>query len=87
MKYQVHWIHTQIGIRDIHGTYDTLEKAEQSIFNWWQLNGFEPYYVRKWTNDGVTTFDYGSHYMFYEIYEIEDKIFKRQLELVVKGAE
>ncbi|EUJ24336.1 hypothetical protein MFLO_15653 [Listeria floridensis FSL S10-1187] len=72
---------------NIHGTYATFEEAKQSIFYWWNLNNFEPYYVRVWTKDGVTTFDYGMHSVFYKIYEIEDKTFKKQLELVLKGVE
>lgn len=73
MKYQVHWKHHQLKEHTVHGIYDNLESALQSIYDWWKLNEFEPPYVRYWTKNGETTVDYGYHHIFYYIYEIKEE--------------
>ncbi|HAC1029142.1 TPA_asm: hypothetical protein GY053_06975 [Listeria monocytogenes] len=70
MQYEVHWEHTQTKEYNTHGKYATFEEALQSIYDWWELNKYKPHYVRYWTREGRTVVDYGSHYMFYYIYEI-----------------
>lgn len=71
IKYQVHWVHNQLGKDETHGVFDTHEQAVQSIYDWWNQNDYSPSYVRSWTHRGVTTLDYGYHHMFYKIKEIE----------------
>ena len=68
-KYQVEWKHHQDDIHNKHGVFDTHEEAMDSIYEWWETNNFNPLYIRRWTKDGVTTIDYGSHNMFYYIVE------------------
>lgn len=69
IKYQVEWKHHQTDIHNKHGIFDTFEEAMESIYDWWGKNEYEPYYVRYWTKNGVTTIDYGFHHMFYYIVE------------------
>lgn len=70
IKYQVEWKHHQGDIHNKHGVFDTFEEAMDSIYDWWEKNNFKPQYIRRWTKDGVTTIDYGSHNMFYYIVEV-----------------
>lgn len=72
IKYEVHWVHHQLGVDKTHGVFGTLDKAIQSIYDWWTQNDYNPPYVRMWTVDGVTTLDYGFHHMFYKIKEIKE---------------
>lgn len=72
IKYEVHWVHHQLGMDRTHGVFGTLDKAVQSIYDWWAQNEYNPSYVRMWTVDGVTTLDYGFHHMFYKIKEIKE---------------
>lgn len=53
-----------------HGSFDTHEEAMQSIYDWWSKNEFSPPYIRTWLRDNVATVDYGSHYLFYKITEV-----------------
>lgn len=71
-KYQVHWVHEQLGKDETHGEFDTHEQALQSIHDWWNKNDYKPVYVRMWTRNGVSTIDYGFHHMFYKIVEIKE---------------
>ncbi len=67
--YEVHWIH---GKEDKHhGTFETLEKAQDSVRAWWEKNNFKPYYVRQWTRDNIIIWDYGSHTMFYHFIKVD----------------
>ncbi|EBF5746887.1 hypothetical protein FHZ98_13900 [Listeria monocytogenes] len=70
MQLEVHWEHTQTKEYNTHGKYATFEEALQSIFEWWELNEYKPYYVRHWTREGRTIVDYGPHHMFYYICEV-----------------
>lgn len=72
IKYEVHWVHHQLGVDKTHGVFGTLDKAIQSIYDWWTQNDYNPPYVHMWTVDGVTTLDYGFHHMFYKIKEIKE---------------
>lgn len=72
IKYEVHWVHHQLGVDKTHGVFGTLDKAIESIYDWWTQNDYNPPYVRMWTVDGVTTLDYGFHHMFYKIKEIKE---------------
>lgn len=35
IKYEVHWVHHQLGVDKTHGVFGTLDKAIQSIYDWW----------------------------------------------------
>ncbi|WP_271006565.1 hypothetical protein [Listeria seeligeri] len=72
-EYEVVWEQKQTKTITKHGKYNTFEEALQSIRDWWALNEFEPDYVRYWTKNKRTTIDYGSHHMFYYIYELNLK--------------
>ena len=68
--YEVHWVH---GNEDKHhGTFETLEEAQDSVRAWWKKNDFKPYYVRQWTHDNITVWDYGSHTMFYHFIKVDE---------------
>ena len=69
-KYQVEWKNDRTKEHSKHGVFDTYEEALDSIYEWWEANSFNPPYIRRWTKDGVTTIDYGSHNMFYYIVEV-----------------
>ena len=66
--YEVHWVGH--GQDNIHGTFSTLEEAQQSVMDWWKENNYEPPYVRQWTHDNVTIWDYGSHTCFYHFVRV-----------------
>ena len=66
--YEVHWIGH--GQDNTHGVFPTLEEAQQSVRDWWKENNFEPYYVREWTHENITIWDYGSHTCFYHFVEV-----------------
>lgn len=72
VRYEVHWVDKFLKEDQTHGVFDTLEEAVQSVYDWWNQHDYEPPYVRMWTKDGVTTLDYGFHYMFYKIKEIKE---------------
>lgn len=54
-----------------HGLFKSVDQAIESIFLWWNLNDFEPLYIRQWKKDDVTNIDYGSHTQFYLITKID----------------
>ena len=54
-----------------HGTFDTLEAAQNSVREWWKKNDFEPPYIRQWKHDNTVVWDYGSHTCFYHFVEEE----------------
>lgn len=72
MKYIKHWRGYKNGkqVDEVQGTFDTFKEAYNSILEWWELNYFEPPYVRLTKSDGCTTIDYGYHHCFYEIEEV-----------------
>lgn len=70
-KYQVHWIHYQLGQDTTHGEFATLDQAIQSVYDWWRQNNYTPNYTRRYTIGDTTTIDYGFHHMFYKIKEIK----------------
>lgn len=73
-QYTVFWINALTGENTQHGTYNTSEEAFKSIIMWWNINNYEPYYIRSWKspkNPNVTIIDYGSHIHFYHIVESE----------------
>lgn len=70
-KYKVEWDSVYHNEKTIHGTYDTWQEAMDSIHDWWDKNNYIPPMVRYWTKGGVTTIDYGYHYTFYRIREVE----------------
>ena len=72
IKYQVEWENTLTGEHSKHGVYETLDEAVGSIYTWWEENDFSPPYVRTWTENGITTLDYGFHHMFYYILEVSN---------------
>ena len=72
IKYQAEWQHFQTGDHEKLGIFNTLEEAIKSIYAWWEENEFTPYYVRTWTENGITTLDYGFHHMFYYILEVSN---------------
>lgn len=61
--YKVVWVSPRID--EEHGTFPTLEEAQQSVRDWWAKNNYTPYYIRQWTRDNITIWDYGSHSCFY----------------------
>lgn len=69
MKFKVVWHNKNLDSSEVkvHGTYDSEEKAFDSILRWWEFNNYKPNYVRRWTTNGVTTIDYGFHSVFYYI--------------------
>lgn len=69
--YEVHWI--GLGQDNHHGTFPTLKEAQQSVMDWWKQNNYEPPYVRQWTRDNVTIWDYGSHTCFYHFVEVNNE--------------
>lgn len=69
IKYQVEWKNDRTKEHNKHGVFDTFDEAMDSIYDWWELNNFKPPYIRRWTEDGITTIDYGFHHMFYYIVE------------------
>ena len=69
VKYQVEWEHHQTNTYSKHGIFNTFEDALVSICEWWEGNDFTPSYIRMWTEDRVTTIDYGFRNMFYYIVE------------------
>ena len=74
MKYQVHWRGYKGGkyVEEHINTFDTQEKAEQSIRNWWHQNDFKPPYIRVMHREDGVTWDYGSHTCFYDIVEVSN---------------
>ena len=73
MKYQVSWENKLTNEINIHGTFETLQDALQSIYDWWDKNEFTPRYIRHWNTGNRATIDYGSQHMFYYISEVEDE--------------
>lgn len=68
-KYQVEWKNDRTKEHNKHGVFDTFDEAMDSIYDWWEKNDFKPPYIRRWTEDGITTIDYGLYDMFYYIVE------------------
>lgn len=72
MKYQVEWMSHTERVHKVHGIYNTFDEAMQSIKDWWNKNDYKPsYIIYHTTEDGLTTIDYGLHYSFYYIREVE----------------
>jgi len=78
MKYEVQWVKAwMMGTPpykfEQHGVFDTLEKAQQSVRDWWTENDYKPRYVRQMTDDkGNIWWDYGLHNSFYMFVEVEE---------------
>lgn len=68
--FEVHWVNHYLNEDKHHGTFNTLEEAQQSVQDWWKKHDFKPFYVRQWTSDNVTIWDYGSHSCFYHFVEV-----------------
>lgn len=59
-----------------HGIFRTQDDAFHAIQDWWELNGFEPPYVRiLGDEDTVKAIDYGSYDNFYYIVPINKEHF------------
>lgn len=74
MKYEVHWLGYEDGkhVEKVHGKFNTLDEAMDSVRDWWKKNNFEPNYVRQWKHENITIWDYGSHVCFYHFVEVDD---------------
>ena len=79
MKYEVHWVRAWAMCmgepyeNEHHGTFATLEEAQQSVKNWWQKNKYQPRYIRQMTDEkGRLWWDYGLHSSFYMFTEVKD---------------
>lgn len=66
--HEVHWISPTED--NVHGIFNTLEEAQQSVRDWWKKNKFKPPYIRQWKQDNKTIWDYGSYTCFYQFWEI-----------------
>lgn len=55
----------------ILGDFRSLDEAYDRLRDIWAKENIKPYYTRFWTEDNVTTIDYGSHFGFYKIERIE----------------
>lgn len=54
-----------------HGIFETENDAIKSIYAWWDLNDFKPFYVRMWEDtSGDLKVDYGLHNCFYVIKKV-----------------
>nr|DAI05802.1 MAG TPA: deoxyuridine 5'-triphosphate nucleotidohydrolase [Herelleviridae sp.] len=53
--------------RTYHGTYNSMEEAEQSVYDWWEANDFKCDRLRILGDikDGIVRWDYGNHNGFY----------------------
>lgn len=72
MKYEVHWVKAwgccmgEPYEDKHHGTFNSLDEAQQSVRDWWQKNNFKPRYVRQIADGkGRIWWDYGLHSSFY----------------------
>ena len=79
MKYEVHWVRAwgmcmgEPYEDEHHGTFATLEEAQQSVKSWWQENKYQPRYIRQMTDEkGRLWWDYGIHSSFYMFVEVKD---------------
>lgn len=77
--YALQWENQIIGKVENHGIYMTEKDAFNAVIDWWELNDFKPYYIRKFYRDGVEVLDYGSHDFFYLITKINKDNFKEVL--------
>ena len=69
--YALQWENKIVDKVENHGIYRTENDAINAVFDWWELNDFKPYYIRKfYRKDGVEVLDYGSHDFFYLITKI-----------------
>lgn len=77
-KHWLVWRYPKKSIVDFIAPFSTQQNALDSMYGWWQKNDYEPPYVRM--GELQTRFldydtfkglwiDYGSHHMFYEIWE------------------
>ena len=79
MKYEVHWVKA-FGMcmgephkDEYHGTFNSLEEAQQSVRGWWKKNEYQPRYVREMADDkGRIWWDYGLHSCFYVFKEVAE---------------
>lgn len=54
-----------------HGIFQTEDDAIKSIYAWWDINNFKPFYVRMWQDtSGDLKVDYGLHNCFYVIKKV-----------------
>lgn len=76
MKYLLVWKDTNTNKKTYIAKFNTRNDALDSISSWWNKHKFEPPYVRihEFEENGIKkqSLDYGSHTMFYEIWEVED---------------
>lgn len=70
-KYQVVWVDNLSNTQTKHGVYQTEEEAMESIRSWWKQNNFKPLYVRSFKKENTKVIDYGLHYYFYNIVELD----------------
>ena len=80
MKYEIHWVSACgccIGepYKDkYHGTFDTLDEAQESVRNWWKEHDYKPPYIRQVTREnGDVWWDYGLHRCFYIFKQAKNK--------------
>ena len=45
--YALQWENQIIGKVENHGIYMTEKDAFNAVIDWWELNDFKPYYIRK----------------------------------------
>lgn len=63
-------------IEGSHGVFKSENEAMESIYAWWDINGFEPFFVRTWVNaNNDIKVDYGSHHNFYLIRKVNRENF------------
>lgn len=70
MKYEIHWMSGSID--RLHGEFDTLKAAQDSVIAWWKKNDYEPPYVRVIRGDDYVWWDYGLHNAFYVFKKVDD---------------
>ena len=71
-QYQVQWLNSLTNELHTHGTYDTIDLAIQSIYDWWKENDYTPKYMRVIDHGDHLMIDYGLHYCFYSIVKTTD---------------
>lgn len=78
-RYWLVWKYPKKHIIDFIAPFNAQQSAIDSMYGWWQKNDYEPPYVRiseskaTYLNDytfDALWIDYGSHHMFYEVWEI-----------------
>ena len=79
MRYEVHWVKAwgmcmgEPYEDKYHGTFNSLEEAQQSVREWWKKNDYKPRYARQMADDkGRIWWDYGLHNAFYMFVEVDE---------------